>query len=136
MEDIRLYGLLFITIISFASVCWFMWNFQTQVDELNYNIESMDRKGIDKLEEIEYIGQKFAANHNYSKDYDCKNYSDDLYEVLKALGYNVKEVSGCKAENGSECHRWLRIGLELDFEPIDGEFVNYEDVYRVYKVKE
>jgi hypothetical protein len=76
------------------------------------------------------LGARFASTHTYSNEngskYNCINYSNDLAYIAKQLGFKVEVIEGWPEGNGTG-HRWLR--LAVDYEPQDGQFVDYSMKY-------
>ncbi len=77
------------------------------------------------------IAKEFSKEHSYDLEhYNCVNYSNDLYELVKNLNITIKKIRGCPPieSEGGVCHRFLRLeidGKQLDFEPIYAEFRDY-----------
>jgi len=61
--------------------------------------------------------ERFAENHNYSKEYNCKNYSVDFMRTMENLGIYVDVVGGCN--ESMNCHAWNTIRLHI--EPQSGD---------------
>jgi len=84
--------------------------------------------GEGEVKDFLLVAQKFADNHEYSKDYNCKNYTRDLKEIADQLGFDVEQVVGCSSQSdNADCHAWLK--LKVDFEPQHAQFVDYSKEY-------
>jgi hypothetical protein len=92
--------------------------------------ENITNKPIKK---ILAIGDLFAQTHTYiNKTYTCVNFSNEVKELFDHFNITSKRVNGCRFDNASRCHRWLKV--ELDFEPIHGNFVDYSQKYKIREV--
>jgi hypothetical protein len=93
---------------------------------------SMQKSDIFKGDVADFVilGARFAATHTYSNEngskYNCINYSNDMAYIAKQLGFKVEVIEGWPEGNGTG-HRWLR--LAVDYEPQDGQFVDYSMKY-------
>ena len=84
---------------------------------------------IDRLLDM---GEAFADNHTYNRTgYNCVNYSNDFYEIIKEYNYSAEIVWGCRLDNKTRCHQWLR--FTFDYEPVYGSFIDYSDIFDLRK---
>ncbi len=91
----------------------------------------ISEKRSQELNDLEIIMKRFKKHHKYNKsNYNCVNYSKDLMNIAKQLGFEVEEVIRC---NDEMCHEWLSV--KMDFEPQTGKFVDYSDKYPKEMVK-
>jgi hypothetical protein len=102
-------------------------------DPITIKLSEIDQIYKGEVMEFSILARRFSEQHkyiSYEEDkqnyYICGNYSRDLHNLAKDLGFKTKIVTGCPEGNGS-CHTWLRI--ELDFEPQYGQFVDYSKKY-------
>ena len=87
-----------------------------------------------EIKDFLLVAQRFADNHDYSQQYNCKNYTKELKQIADQLGFAVEKVVGCNNNSdNAECHAWLK--LKVDFEPQYAEFVDYSKEYP-YQSKE
>jgi len=98
---------------------------------------SPDKIQFTTLTELEVFIEQFAANHSYineteaieqnTSEYMCLNYSYDMIEDLKEMGFAATLMRG-RDPNSTMGHAWVRI--TLDIEPMIGMVaLNYEDTY-------
>ena len=131
------YQMSFVLMVLICVVLYNQIQIESLVDRRSADIEQLKSKmdfypHSSQYEAVREIGKLFASNHNYSESYNCQDYSNDIQEVFQSLGIRSYRVSGCKKDNSSVCHRWVRV--TLDFEPIWGEFTDYDEEYEVYEV--
>jgi len=106
---------------------------QEIVFEINNKYEPIKQESMVEdgdMADFFVVARRFANNHNYSDDYNCVNYTDDLYRIIEELGLstNIEKVRGCSEEGMTgECHRWLKI--TMDFEPQSYTIKDYSDEY-------
>ena len=89
-------------------------------------IKNIDSKEIRDSQFIDILIEKFANNHNYSKEYKCLNYSSDLNYILVSLGYESVEVIG---HNNITGHSWNRITIDID--PQLGEYTDNNKIFYI-----
>jgi len=95
---------------------------------ISINVEDIRDESVGgEVEDFLKVAERFALNHEYSKEYNCVNYSNDLAEIADALGFRIEKVMGWDALNESAGHEWLR--LQVDFEPQLARFVDYSVKY-------
>ncbi|MFH2028652.1 MAG: hypothetical protein ABIJ08_05910 [Nanoarchaeota archaeon] len=88
--------------------------------------------------EIE-VAERFALSHNYTKDYNCDEYSSDLRAIYLELGINATIMQGNdpfywinKTHNVTYAHQWIKVehrGISFQLEPQTGELIDYSDEY-------
>jgi len=79
------------------------------------------------------LALRFSKQHDYNlKNYNCVNYTTDLYNIADNLGFDVEVIKGCPKEQNLTCHQWLR--LKVDFEPQNSQFVDYSIEYPYQKI--
>ena len=83
---------------------------------------------LNQKSDFNIILERFARNRNYSREYNCVNYSKDLSFILNNLGYQSKVVCGERINDSSKAHCWVRI--YIDVEPQTAKFVDYSNIYK------
>ena len=75
------------------------------------------------------LAEKWADTHTYNEtEYNCINYSQDVYEIAQIMDIDADMMTGCPPEESNiSCHRWLRV--TLDFEPQHAAFTDYAEEY-------
>lgn len=82
---------------------------------------------FESLDVFQAMLEGFAESHNYSREYDCTNYSMDLVSELNEQGYAAYFAQGINPGTGKG-HAWVRV--VLDIEPQGGMIVdNYGGLY-------
>lgn len=94
---------------------------------LTLNVESLRQAQLGEVEAFLILANRFSQNHEYSDSYDCVNYTNDIGFIAGQLGFNIEKVVGCRPENLSQCHEWVR--LKVDYEPQQGSFIDYSRTY-------
>jgi len=128
-----------IMVLAFASIILFItylvFNYQNVPDysndtfkyleEIDNKLEKMSNTKIKELEFADEVVKRFAENHQYSSDYNCVNYSNDLQELGSHLGMKFRTQTGYNNVSG---HRWL--SYFVDIEPQKSKLVNYDKKYQ------
>ena len=81
-----------------------------------------------ELRDFLIVGQRFSEQHDYTVgEYDCQNYTRELYDIATSLGFEVKKVRGCPEQDNATCHAWLK--LVVDYEPQHNTIMDYSKKY-------
>lgn len=122
---------LVLSIIGLLSITALTLDFQTEIydivnDPIRLHIEGeWFEEG--EVREFMVVSNRFRNTRSYDvNNYTCINYTRDLYELTKELGFETKMIKGCPEGDGP-CHQFLK--LEVDFEPQDGVFLDYSLMY-------
>ena len=100
------------------------------VAKVNLNGYTMEKSNLlaGDIEDFVTLSQRFAQEHTYNlTNYNCQNYTNDLYKLSKELGFKTEKVVGCTEDENKSCHAWLK--LVIDFEPQSGTFKDYSKEY-------
>jgi len=77
--------------------------YESDRDPVRVNIEDIRYKqDFGELQAFLVLADRFADQHEWSSEYNCVNYSQDLYMLAYALGYNVTRVQGWHSGNLSD----------------------------------
>jgi len=129
MEDSTTIALLFLGILlgGAINICVFHMvvdDFQTQV------LSKIDPK-LTEYELIEQIAAMYKENHNYSSDFNCVNFTTDMYFILNTIGVKSYVKSGAKidleSETGRSGHVWNEVCFDLD--ATGGRYMKNNKIY-------
>ena len=120
-------AIFFATLICIAITCAILFK-TTQPIEVKLNGYTMTKSDIMKgdLTDFVLVGQRFAKTHQWTENYTCMNYTQDLEKIAEELGFKVKVIHGWTETNDSG-HAWIR--LAVDYEPQTGTFTDYSYIY-------
>ena len=106
----------------------------TKIITMNHTIEVNNTQYIDNYEPRFYKLLRNISERKYDIDhYNCINFSNDAFRVLKENGYKVWIVEGkLNTTNGTYWHHWIRFVIDIEPQTL-GEINDNYTFYRTFR---